>query len=72
MVSWACTVHKVQCLSLTSVVVSFALEKQKPFKEGQIIVTLSKVTSNLFVIGIYSVNVFKVNENTILEYKILQ
>ena len=44
MLSWACTVHKVQCLSLTSVVVSFALEKQKPFKEGQIIATLSRVT----------------------------
>ena len=37
-------------------------------------VALSRVTSidNLFLIGKYSPNVFKVNENTILEYKRLQ
>ena len=33
--SWACTAHKLQGLSLTSVVVSFDLEKQKSFNEGQ-------------------------------------
>ena len=43
--SWACTVHKVQGLSLTSAVVSFDLEKQKPFNEGQMYVALSRVTS---------------------------
>ena len=36
--SWACTVHKVQGLSLTSAVVSFDLEKQKSFNEGQMYV----------------------------------
>ena len=72
--SWACTVHKVQGLSLTSAVVSFDLEKQRSFNEGQMYVALSRVTSidNLFLIGKYSSNVFKVNENTILEYKRLQ
>ena len=33
--SWTCTVHKLQVLSLTSAVVSFDLEKQKSFNEGQ-------------------------------------
>ena len=74
--SWACTVHKVQSLSLslTSVVISFDLEKQRSFNEGQMYVSLSRVTSidNIFLIGKYTPNVFKVNENAILEYKRLQ
>ena len=74
MLSWACTVHKVQGLSLTSAVVSFDLEKQRSFYEGQMYVALSRVTSidNLYLIGKYSANVFRVNENAILEYKRLQ
>ena len=72
--SWACTVHKVQGLSLTSVVVSFDLEKQRSFNKGQMYVALSRATSidNIFLIGKYTPNVFKVNENAILEYKRLQ
>ena len=68
--SWACTVHKVQVLSLTSAVVSFDLEKQKSFNEGQMYVALSRVTSidNLFLIGKYNLNVFKVNESAVVEY----
>ena len=46
--SWACTVHKVQGLSLTSAVVSFDLEKQRSFNEGQMYVALSRVTSIMF------------------------
>ena len=63
--SWACTVHKVQGLSLTSAVVSFDLEKQRSFNEGQMYVALNRVTSidNLFLIGKYSANIFKVNGN---------
>ena len=34
--SWACTVHKVQGLSLAEGVVSFDLEKQKSFNQGQL------------------------------------
>ena len=72
--SWACTVHRVQGLSLTSAAVSFDFEKQRSFNEGQMYVALSRVTSidNLFLIGKYSANVFRVNENAILEYKRLQ
>ena len=53
--SWACTVHKVHGLSLTSAVVSFNLEKQRSVNEGQMYVALSGVTSidNLFLIGKY-------------------
>ena len=50
--SWPYTIHKVQGLSLTSAVVSFDLENQKLFNEGQMYVALSRVTStdNLFLI----------------------
>ena len=33
--SWACTVHRLLGLSLTSLVVTFDLEKQKSFNEGE-------------------------------------
>ena len=50
--SWTCTSHKVQGLSLTSAFVSFDLEKQRSFNEGQMYAALSRVTSidNLFLI----------------------
>ena len=62
MLSWACTLLKVQGLSLTSAVVSFDLEKQKSFNEGQMYVALSRITSidNIFLIGKYNRNFFKV------------
>ena len=74
MLSWACTVHKVQGLRLTSAVISFDLEKQKSFNEDQMYVALSRVTSidNLFLIGKYNRNVFKVNESAVVEYSILR
>ena len=67
--SWACTVHRVQGLTLTSAVVRFDLEKQKSFNEGQMYVALSWVTSidNLFLIGKYNRNVFKVNQSAVAE-----
>ena len=53
--SWACTVHKVQGLSLSEVVVSFDLDSQKSFNQGQIYVLLSRITSigRLYLIGKY-------------------
>ena len=45
MLAWACTVHKVQGLSLNKVVVGFQLLKQQNFHYGQIYVALSRVTS---------------------------
>ena len=43
--SWACTVHKLQGLSLGEGVVSFELVKQKSFNQGQIHVALSRISS---------------------------
>ena len=64
----------MQGLSLQSAVVSFDLENQKSFNEGQMYVALSRVTKidNLFLIGKYSPNVFKVNENAVIEYRRLR
>ena len=72
--SWTCTVHKVHGFSLTSAVARFNLEKQKSFNEGQMYVALSRVIGigNLFLIGKYNRNVFKVNESAIVEYSRLQ
>ena len=67
---WICTVHKEQGLRLISAYISFDLEKQKLFNEGQMYFDLSRVSSidNLFFVGRYKCNAFKVNENS-FEYK---
>ncbi|XP_066911415.1 uncharacterized protein [Clytia hemisphaerica] len=54
--AYACTVHKVQGLTLQKIVVSFQLHRQNQFKPGQMYVALSRVTSldGLFLIGNYS------------------
>ena len=43
--AWACTIHKVQGLTLQNVVISFKLNKQKSFNNGQVYVALSRTTS---------------------------
>ena len=57
-----------------SAVLRFDLENQKSFNEGQMYVTLSNVTKidNLFLTEKYSPNVFKVNENAVIEYSRLR
>ena len=51
--SWACAVNKVQDLSLAEGVISFDLEKQKSFNQGQIYVALSRISSmnKMYLIG---------------------
>ena len=60
--SWACTVHKVQGISLAEGVVSFDLEKQKSFNQGQTYVALSSISSmnKMYLIGSYSKTALKV------------
>ena len=55
MLAWACTVHKVQGLSLQQAVISFKLFKQRSFNNDQMYVALSRVTSliGLFLTGEY-------------------
>ena len=45
MLSWSCTVHKVQGLSLNKAIISFTLFNQRNFNNGQMYVALSRVTS---------------------------
>ena len=51
--AWACTVHKVQGLTLEKVVISTDLFKQRQFNHGQIYVALSRVVSfnGLYILG---------------------
>ena len=57
MSSWACT---AQSLSLNSAVISFDLQKQKSFSQGQMYVGLNSVTDikNLHLTGICNRNAF--------------
>ena len=68
---WACTVPKVQGLSLAEEVVSFDLEKQKSFNQGQIIFALSKISSmnKMYLIGSYNKATQKLNESAKKEYE---
>ena len=51
--AWACTVHKVQGLTLEKVVISTDLVKQRQVNHGQIYVALSRVVSfnGLYILG---------------------
>ena len=70
----ACTVHKVQGLSLTEGVAIFVFESQKSFNQGQIYVALSRVTSinELYLIEKYTKAALKVNESAKKEYQKLR
>ena len=62
---WACTVHKVQNLGLAEGVVSFDLEKQNSFNQGQIYIPLSRTSSmnKVHLIGSYNKAPLKVNKS---------
>ena len=74
MLSWACTVHKVQGLSLNEVVVSFKLLRQRRFNAGQLYVALSRVTSlnGLYLTGNFDQTAFKSDEKAFAEYERLR
>ena len=62
--SWACTVNKVPGLSLAEGVVSFDLERQNSFNQGQIYVALSRISgmNKMYLIGSYNKATLKVND----------
>ena len=67
MLAWACTVHKVQGLSLDKAVISFDLLKQRSFNYGQMYVALSRVTSlnGLYLTGEYKSSAIKADPRAI-------
>ena len=69
--SWACTIHKVQGLSLKEGVVSFELQRQEYFSQGQMRVALSSISKfeNMHLFGEYHHNAIKVNQNAKKEYE---
>ena len=69
--SWACTVPKVQGLSLDEGVISFDLHRQRSFNQGQMYVALSRITSldRMFLIGNTAV---KENSSAKQEYQRLR
>ena len=72
--SWACIVNKVQGLSLAEGVVSFHLEKQNSFNQGQIYVALSRISgmNKMYLIGSYNKATLKVNESAKKDYERLR
>ena len=68
---WACTVHKVQGLTLENVVVSLNLRKQRCFNFGHIHVVLSRATSlqGLHILGEMQSKHIKANPKVDEEYE---
>ena len=74
MLAWACTVHKVQGLSLEQAVINFDLEKQRGFNCGQMYVALSRVTTinGMYLTGNYKANAIKADSKVTDEYERLR
>ena len=72
--AWACTLHKVQGLTLNEVAVNFELRKQKSFNPGQIYVALSRVTSlqGLYIVANIEKKHIKANPKVHMEYQRLR
>ena len=72
--AWACTIHKVQGLTLEKVVFSSELIKQRAFNYGQVYVALSRATSlhGLYILGQIEAKHIKANPKVLEEYQRLQ
>ena len=72
--AWACTVHKVQGLTLNKIAISFELVKQRSFNYGQTYVALSRATSlqSLYVLGKLEHKHIKADPRVIEEYERLR
>ena len=74
MLSWTCTIHKVQGLSLKEGVVNFDIQDQKTFGQGQMYTALSRVSSydKLFCVRKFEPSSIKVNVSALQEYERLR
>ena len=72
--AWACTVHKVQGLTLDNIVVSFDLKRQRYFNHGQVYVALSRATSlnGLHILGTLENKHIRANPKVQEEYERLR
>ena len=72
--AWACTVHKVQGLTLDKIVFSFDSFKQRQFNYGQVYVALSKVksSSQLYLLDDYNSAGIKADPRVVEEYDSLR
>ena len=73
--AWACTVHKVQGLTLlNSTVVSLELIKQRSFSPGQIYVALARSTSlsKLNILSDFDPKIIKPNHLALEHYEYLR
>ena len=62
--------HKVEGLSLTQIVVSFQLLKQRQFTYGQMYVALSRVTTleSLYILALFTEDSIRPNPLALVEY----
>ena len=74
MLAWACTVHKVQGLSLNKVIVSFQLLKQRNFHYRQIYIASSRVKSleGLYILGSFNLKSIRASPQALEEYNRLR
>ena len=72
--AWACTIHKVQGLTLKEIVISFHLEKQTGFNYGQIYVALSRATTlhGVHVLGTVDKKFIRADPRVHAEYERLR
>ena len=72
--SWSCTINKVQGLSLSDSVISYELQRQTSFNQGQTYVAMSSISKleNMLLIGNYNRNDIKVKKSAKNEFERLQ
>ena len=70
--AWACTVHKVQGLTLSTTVVSLELVKQRTFSPAQIYVARPTSLSKLNILSNFDPKIIKPNHLALNHYEYLR